>query len=107
MPNLKCHDHTCNFNYCTHCTKNTVVVGKEATCRSYLDKIDDDSKLAQYEFEFAMESGFSLQVDNHQVICNETRCRHNENGECEVNHLRVDKKENHAKCVTYCPRYPR
>ncbi len=105
MPNLKCHDHTCDHNYCTHCTKKGIQVSNTAYCRSYEKRRDDDSKLAQWEYEFASDQPFSLETDEHVVLCDASSCRHFYANKCTVHHLRVDRKEVGAKCINYIEKY--
>lgn len=96
MPNLKCHEYTCKSNHCTHCSMNTLSVSSDAFCRDY--RLREQESNENTDFEFSYEQGMSLQIDDHRIMCKDVRCINNTSGECTASYIRIDRKDNGAKC---------
>lgn len=101
MANLKCHDHSCHHNYCTHCVQDKIIVNEDAYCRSYMKRKDDDSLLKIYQEEYGLDQPFSLDEDETEIDCMDHQCLNNRNGLCGLKHLRVDRLNKGARCVNF------
>ncbi len=95
MTNLKCHEYQCKYNQCSHCSKNELSISEDAFCNDFhkCDKTD-----ANCNFEFSYEDGMSLKHDEHMIMCNKTTCLNNAGGECAAAYIRIDRRNNGARC---------
>ena len=96
MPTLKCHEFTCKSNHCTHCSKESLNISKDALCKDYRLRGENESE--DVGFEFSYEKGMSLKVDEHRIMCSDTRCINNVSGECGAAYIRIDRKNGGAYC---------
>lgn len=96
MPNLKCHQYSCKSNHCTHCSKGTLSVSRDAICEDY--RLRSIADVGDCDFEFSYEQGMSLKQDEHRILCSDTACMNNTIGECCAGYIRIDKDGNGARC---------
>lgn len=96
MPNLKCHEYGCGHNHCTHCSKGTLSVSRDAYCNDYFRRSDDDKE--NYDYEFSYEHAMSLSQDEHRIVCSDRACINNASGECAASYIRVDRRDRGARC---------
>lgn len=101
MPNLKCHDLTCEHNHASCCGVSEVTISHNASCLSYENKTQSDKT---YDQEFATDLGRALCLDNHPICCHDTICQNNIDCRCSLNNLRVDRINEKSLCVNYRPR---
>lgn len=104
MQKLKCKEEGCRNNYCKHCVKDVIQISKEAYCRSFDDKNDQNANHAKFEFEFACDVGLNTEQDMHHILCNENNCNYWNCGECNSHSVKVDKRPAGARCITYIPK---
>lgn len=100
---LKCQESGCKNNYCAHCVKDMIKVSHEAYCHSYESKNEINADESRYEYEFGCEMGLSIEEDMHHVVCDSRQCCHNDDGDCGMKQLNIQKKVTGAKCSSYRP----
>lgn len=96
MPNLKCHEYSCKSNHCSHCSMNSLNVSADAYCNDY--RLRDLNESADVSYEYAYDQAMSLKQDDHHIFCNDHRCINNTSGQCTASYIRIDRKDNGAKC---------
>lgn len=101
MPNLKCHDTTCEHNHASCCGVKEVTISHNAGCLSYEPRMRADRTFDQ---EFAADLGRSFCLDNHPICCHDTICQNNSDCRCKLNNLRIDRQNGVPLCVNYRPR---
>lgn len=100
MSNLKCHVYFCKFNDCMRCKHEAPNMNENAECVSYERKSLDRMK-NPYQFEYAEDKRFSLNDDEHNICCKTCSCMNNVDKMCSLSNVRVDTKEDKAKCMNY------
>ena len=93
MTNLKCHEYSCRFNNCSHCTKDDLLISNDAYCKDFVKRSETDN-----QFEFSNEGRLSLKQDDHLITCNNSSCLNNKGGECAASYIRIDHFVHGAKC---------
>lgn len=94
MTNLKCHEYNCQFNNCSHCTKDDLLISNDAYCKDFKKRDGNDKN----EVEYANEHSLSLKQDIHLINCNNTSCLNNRCEQCGASYIRIDRFPRGAKC---------
>lgn len=100
MPNLKCYVYFCEYNDCSHCRHESPNVNEKAECISYVRRSYDRMKNPSL-YEYAEDKRFSMYEDDHHIDCFTHNCMNNNKSQCMLNNLRIDMKEDKAKCMNY------
>jgi len=89
-----CDASSCAYNVDLNCHARAITVGAgvHPACDTYIPRARRP--------DAAADSGPSAGVG----ACKVTRCRHNQNLECEAPEIRVEPHEKHADCVTFALR---
>lgn len=93
MSKIKCGQRKCKYNNYEYCVKNGIYVDAHANCDSY----EEGKKENTLKYEFG-----TLERQENNIVCNACSCKHNDNKNCCVNHLNINKAKNKdAKCIDF------